>query len=54
MNGPLDQSLWEAARLPEGFTAADGIMLMAIESGWSPQSWQFDYIARLHEAHLSS
>lgn len=38
---------WEAAKLPDGFTAADGVAMMAIESGMSLQPWQFDYLARL-------
>lgn len=36
---------WESARLPDGFTAADGVALMAIESGMTLQPWQFDVIA---------
>lgn len=40
---------WDAAALPEGFTAADGVALMAIESGMSLQPWQFDYLARLFD-----
>lgn len=41
----IEDSKWDAARLPEGFTAADGVALMAIESGLSLQPWQFDYLA---------
>jgi hypothetical protein len=37
---------WDACALPVGFTAADGVALMAIESGLTLQPWQFDYLAR--------
>lgn len=39
----------EAAHLPDGFTAADGVALMAIEAGLSLQPWQFDYLARFFD-----
>jgi hypothetical protein len=43
---------WDAARLPDGFTAADGVVLMAIESGALLAPWQFDWIARYYTAAL--
>lgn len=41
---PAEQ--WDACALPEGFTAADGVAMMALESGFSLAPWQFDAIAR--------
>ena len=42
----LPPEVWDECALPEGFTAADGVALMAIESGFSLEPWQFDVIAR--------
>lgn len=42
---------WNAARLPDGFTAADGVALMAIELGMSLTPWQFDVLAALYAEH---
>jgi hypothetical protein len=37
---------WDACALPEGFTTADGVAIMAIERGVSIEPWQFDWLAR--------
>lgn len=47
----IDPEKWDAAALPDGFTTADGIALMAIESGMSLQPWQFDYLAAIYATH---
>lgn len=41
----IDAAKWDAAALPPGFTQADAVALMAIESGFSLQPWQFDMLA---------
>ena len=46
MSVPIEPEQWEAAKLPEGFTTADGVALMAIECGMSLAPWQFDYLAK--------
>ena len=46
MSVPIDPERWEEAKLPAGFTAADGVAMMAIECGLSLAPWQFDFLAR--------
>jgi hypothetical protein len=41
----IDPEKWNAACLPDGFTAADGVAIMAIESGLALEPWQFDFLA---------
>ena len=51
MSIPIDPERWEEAKLPDGFTAADGVAMMAIECGLSLAPWQFDFLARFFPEH---